>query len=198
MSIDHRLHPAAQQEPTGPEGPRTAPKWLPLLAPIGAVGFTLAWAVLGTRSPGYQMWDIVVSSYSPISQPVSGLGLGETASAMNASFVCCGVLVAVGAWATARSWLGTTPTRLRAWAGWLLALSGVRMVLCGAFTLESVMLHSLGFLLAVAAPAVGFLLTGLVLRKADRTMSRWLLTAGLLALALVALFLGTFDPEAGG
>jgi hypothetical protein len=198
MSIDHRLHPAAQQEPTGPEGPRTAPKWLPLLAPIGAVGFTLAWAVLGGRSPGYQMWDIVVSSYSPISQPVSGLGLGETGNAMNASFVGCGLLVAGGTWATARTWPRTTSPRLRTWAGRLLPLCGVGMGVCGVFTLESITLHSLGFLLAIVAPAVGFVLAGRALRDTDPLLSRWLLAAGPLAIALMALFLATFDPEAAG
>ena len=72
------------------------------------------------------------------------------------------------------------------------------MVLCGLFTLESMTLHSLGFLLAIGAPAVGFVLAALVLRDADRPLSRALLLAGPAALALMVLFLATFDPEAAG
>jgi hypothetical protein len=171
---------------------------LPLLAPIGAVGFTVAWAVLGELSPGYRMWDILVPSYSPIAQPVSGLGLGETALAMNAAFVASGTLMAIGAWAAARSWPRTGRGHRRRSARALIALGGVGMVLCGLFTLESMMLHSLGFLLAIGAPAVGFVLAALVLRDADRPLSRALLLAGPGALAIMALFLATFDPEAAG
>jgi hypothetical membrane protein len=169
---------------------------LPLLAPIGAAGFTAAWAVLGEISPGYQMWDIVVPSYSPIAQPVSGLGLGETALAMNTAFIVSGGLMAVGAWAAARSWPRTGAAGR--WARALVTLGGIGTSLCGLFTLESMMLHSLGFLLAIGGPAVGFVLAARVLRDADPWLSRALLAAGPASLALMVLFLATFDPQAAG
>ncbi|MBB2924466.1 DUF998 domain-containing protein [Cellulomonas cellasea] len=190
MTIDtHGPTPILQRD-------RTAA--LPLLAPLGAVAFTASWVALGARSPGYRMFDVVVPSYSPISQPVSGLGLGETATAMNAAFVLCGLMVAVGAWATARTWPRTGRPRLRRWAHALLASSGVGMATCGVFTLESMELHSLGFLLAVGAPAVGFALAGLLLRDGSPAVARALLVAGPVALLLMGLFLATFDPVAAG
>lgn len=39
---------------------------------------------LGFLSPGYTFWGTNIASYSPVSQPVSGLGLGPTAPFMKA------------------------------------------------------------------------------------------------------------------
>lgn len=181
-----------------PSRHRSSTAALPLLAPLGAAAFTVSWVVLGARSPGYRMFDVVVPSYSAISQPVSGLGLGATATAMNAAFVLSGALVAVGAWATASTWPATPRPRLRRWARVLLASSGAGMVTCGVFTLESVELHSLGFLLAVGAPGVGFVLAGLTLRDGSPAVARALLVAGPLTLVLMGLFLAVFDPLAAG
>ena len=52
--------------------------------------FTLAWAVLGALSPGYRLFDLVIDPYSPIAQPISGLGLGVTGPYMNAAFIVGG------------------------------------------------------------------------------------------------------------
>jgi hypothetical protein len=184
--------------PRGRSGPHDLASALPLLAPLGAIAFTVSWAVLGTLSSGYRMFDIVVPSYSPISQPVSGLGLGVTATAMKTAFVLSGLMVAVGAWTTARTWPPTDRPRRRRWAQVLVTSSGLGMVMCGVFTLESMELHSLGFLLAVGAPAVGFVLAGLALRDDAPSVARALLVAGPVALVLLALFLATFDPVAAG
>src|SRR5262245_58148832 len=70
--------------------------WLALGAAIGPVLFTLAWIVLGAISPGYTAWGVTFAPYSPIVQPISGLGLGPTAPYMNAAFVLCGAFLLVG------------------------------------------------------------------------------------------------------
>src|SRR5258706_10607431 len=72
-------------------------RWLALGAVAGPVLFTLAWLVLGFLSPGYTAWGVRVAPYSPISQGISGLGLGVTAPYMNTAFVLCGVLLLAGA-----------------------------------------------------------------------------------------------------
>lgn len=168
---------------------------LPLLAPLGALVFTLAWLVLGAISPGYRLFDLVIEPYSPVSQPVSGLGLGVTAPWMNAAFVGGGALLLVGAAAARRAF----PRGRLVGAGYVLsALTGVGMVVDGLFTLEAVMLHLVGFLLAVVLPAVGFVVLGLGLRRAHPALSRLLLVTGPVALALFVWFQIVFDPYAAG
>ena len=71
-------------KPTAPAIPE-AIRWLALGA--GPVLFTLAWFVLGFLSPGFTIFGTVIEPYSPVSQPISGLGLGSTAPFMNAAFV---------------------------------------------------------------------------------------------------------------
>src|SRR6266702_4872373 len=81
--------PAAQASPE-------ATRWLALGAIAGPVLFTLAWVVLGFLSPGYTAWGTRIAPYSPISQGISGLGLGITAPFMNTAFVFSGLLILAG------------------------------------------------------------------------------------------------------
>jgi hypothetical protein len=60
---------------------------LALGAVAGPILFTVAWLILGALSPGYTVSGTWISPYSAISQPISGLGLGETARHMNTAFV---------------------------------------------------------------------------------------------------------------
>src|SRR5688572_33500474 len=78
-------------KPTAPAIPE-ATRWLALGAVAGPVLFTLAWFVLGFLSPGFTIFGTVIEPYSPVSQPISGLGLGFTAPFMNAAFVFRGFL----------------------------------------------------------------------------------------------------------
>jgi hypothetical protein len=163
----------------------------PLLAVTGAALFTLAWAVLGAVSPGYRLFDLVIDPYSPIAQPISGLGLGVTGPYMNAAFILGGLLVAAGAIAS----IGRLSTsRLATAALVLIAVMGLGMIVDGVFTLESVMLHLLGFLLAVPVPAVGFVLLAIALPR----LRVPLLVGAVATLALFALFMATFDPYSAG
>jgi hypothetical protein len=177
-----------------PENTRATILRLALLAPLGAIVFTLAWLVLGAVSPGYELFGHVISPYSWISQPVSGLGLGVTGPWMNAAFIVCGILILTGTLATASRWRGG----LAKTALVLMSFMGVGMILCGAFTLEAMMLHLSGFLLAVPVPAVGFVLAAAWLRRSDPALARVALAGGVLTLVLFAWFMAIFDASGAG
>ena len=166
-----------------------------LLAPLGAALFTVAWLVLGAISPGYQLFDLVISPYSPIAQPISGLGLGVTGPYMNAAFIVSGLLIAAGVIAARGSWPGV---RGRTGATIALAVTGLGLVIDGLFTLESVILHLVGFLLAVGGAVVGFGIAAVALRSTWRSGAVVLAIAGAAALALFVVFMVIFDPYSAG
>lgn len=181
---------------------RTAPRaarWLALGAVVSPVLFTLAWLVLGFMSPGFTLFGTLIAPYSPISQGISGLGLGPTAPYMNAAFVLCGLILIVGV-----AGIFQTIREIGAVARWsctlLLALSGVGMAMDGIFTLESFFLHFVGFGVAIGTLVLSFLVTGFVLRRVPhwRRFGNWLLLASPLTLALLILYFATFDPIASG
>jgi hypothetical protein len=176
--------------------PREA--WLPLAAVAGPVLFTITWFVLGFVSPGYWMWDIRVEEYSAISQPISGLGLGSTAPVMNSVFVISGILIIVGVIGIFRSIPELSDKKRRILTG-LLALHGVGAVIDGLFTLESIMVHLLGFTLALS-PIVTFLVLRPVLMRIPRyeRYARLLPVASITTLVLAVLHFATFNPEAAG
>jgi len=177
-------------------GRRRTRSRLVLLVPIGAALFTGAWLVLGVVSPGYELFGNVISPYSWSAQPVSGLGLGVTGLWMNAAFIVSGVLVMVGTVASLPDWRrrggpGTT-------AVVLMAAMGVGMIVCGVFTLESMMLHLSGFLLAVPVPALGFFFGAAALRRARPALATVGVVGGVVTLALFAVFMITFDATGAG
>lgn len=174
-------------------------RWLALGAVAGPILFTLAWIVLGLVSPGYPLFGTWIAPYSIVSQPISGLGLGLTGPYMNAAFVGCGVLTLVGVIGIVQQLHGITSGTRRACAT-LLALSPIGTAMTGIFTLESMMPHLVGFLLAAASPVLAFLVTGVVLRRhaSWRQLGHWLLIASPLTLVLVITFFATFDPVAAG
>jgi hypothetical protein len=107
--------------------------------------FTATWLILGLVSPGFTIWGIEVAPYSPISAPISGLGLGPTAPFMNGAFVLGGALLLAGVAGIIRS-----IRELRGPARWscssLLALTPLGSIVDGVFTLESGFEHFIGFL----------------------------------------------------
>ncbi|MDW4571789.1 DUF998 domain-containing protein [Microbacterium sp. M3] len=179
-----------------PATPRPAASRLALLVPVGAALFTVAWLVLGAVSPGYVLFGRTIAPYSWISQPVSGLGLGVTGPWMNAAFVGCGILILVGTVSTAAAWRRRGRLATAAFA--LMVPMGAGMILCGLFTLESMMLHLLGFLLAVPLPATGFVLAGLALSRTSRGPAVSALAGGVIALILFGVFMATFDATGAG
>lgn len=180
--------------------PPRAARWLALGAVAGPALFELTWLVLGFVSPGYTLFDHRFTHYSPISQPVSGLGMGTTAPLMNTAFVLGGILLIVGAVGV----LGTTApegrTVGRRLCAALLALTGLGQAVDGIFNLESTMLHMLGFLLALGVPVVSFLVAGSYFRRIPRwrRFGGWLLLGSPLTLLLLVLFFATFQPTADG
>jgi hypothetical protein len=114
---------------------------------------------------------------------------------MNTAFIVCGLLVIAGAIGVRRS---LPPTRLTNAGVVLSAGMGLGMVIDGIFTLESVMLHLIGFLIAVPGTAIGFLLTGLAVRRTAPRVAAMLFVSGPLTLALFAWFMVIFDPYSAG
>ena len=168
---------------------------LALLAPVGAALFTLGWLILGFISPGYHLFDLVIEPYSPVAQPISGLGLGVTGAVMNTVFITSGVLLIAGVIGIASTWPRTGLSRV---AIVLIGLAGLGLIVDGVFTLESVMLHLVGFLFAATIPAIGFVLGGIALRRSRPRVATLLGVAGVTALVLFAVFQVIFDPYSAG
>jgi hypothetical protein len=179
--------------------PRAA-RWLALGAIAGPALFELTWLVLGFVSPGYTLFDHRFTHYSPISQPVSGLGMGTTAPLMNTAFVLGGLALVVGVVGVLGSTAPEGRARARRICTALLALTGVGQIIDGVFNLEAVMPHMLGFLLALGTPVVSFLVAGSYFRGIPRwrRFGGWLLLGSPLTLLLLALFFATFQPTADG
>ncbi len=181
----------------GRQGGGIAARWLALGAVAGQLLFTLAWFVLGFVSPGFTIFGTLIQPYSPITTPLSGLGLGVTAPFMNTAFILGGLLSLVGAVGIFRSIRGLgAGTRWSCTA--LFGLSALGLMIDGVFTLEHFMPHMLGFLLGSGAPVVGFVVAGLALRRLPgwRTFGNWLLVAGPLTLVLLVISLATFSQAA--
>jgi hypothetical protein len=184
----------------GPRGiGRSATGWLALGAIAGPALFTLAWAVLGFLSPGYTLYGTHIAPYSPVTQPVSGLGLGPTGPFMNAAFVVGGLLTLMGAVAAVQG-IRELGAGARRTCATLLAMPGLGMIVSGVFTLESFKLHFLGVLIAIGTPVVGFVVAGLLLRRAPawRRLGGWMIAGGPLTLALAVVFFVSFDPVGAG
>jgi hypothetical membrane protein len=188
---------------TGPAAATAAPepaRWLALGTIAGPVLFTLTWFILGFLSPGYTLFGTRIAPYSPISQPISGLGMGTTALFMNAAFVLNGLLLMAGVIGVFQ----TTKASGRPAARWtcaaLLALAGLGSVVDGVFNLEAVLPHLIGFLLAAGTPVLSFVTAGLFFRGIPRwrRFGNRLLLGSPLTLLLVVLFFLTFVPTADG
>src|SRR6266516_2465188 len=201
-SNDHATAPALSGEGFATPAAQATPsatRWLALGAVVGPVLFTLAWLVLGELSPGYTAWGIRIAPYSPISQPISGLGLGITAPFMNTAFVFSGLLILAGVVGIFQG-----IREMGVLARWsctvLLALSPLGMAVDGIFTLESFLPHMVGFLLAVASPVLSFVVIGLFLRRVPRCrgFGNWLLLGSPMTLALVVLYFLPFSPTVAG
>lgn len=181
---------------------QTAPstiRWLAFGAVAGPVLFILAWFILGFLSPGYTAWGVRIAPYSPISQGISGLGMGVTAPFMNSAFILCGVLTLAGVVGIFQG-MRQMPPSARWTCTVLLALTPVGMAVDGIFTLETFLAHMIGFLLAVVGAILGFAVAGLLLRRIEsfRRFGTWLLLGSPLTLVLTILYFLTFSPTVAG
>jgi hypothetical membrane protein len=178
---------------------RETAQWLALGAVVGPILFTLAWFVLGFLSPGLVFAGSPLIPATPITAPISGLGLGPTGPFMNAAFVLSGILLVGGVFGvfTTRD-LSSAGTVARWASAVLLALSGVGLVVAGLFTLESPAPHFTGFLLATGVPILSFLVAGSVFRGIPRwrRFGTWLRLGSPLTLVLLILSQVTFNQDA--
>jgi hypothetical membrane protein len=174
------------------------PRWLALGAIAGPVLFTMAWLILGAISPGYTISGTWISPYSPISQPISGLGLGVTAGYMNAAFIISGLLLLAGVVGIVAALpRGSKPVARKA-SAILLALAPVGLIVVGLFTLESPALHLSGAMLVLATPVLSFSITGLQLRHLPgwHRLGNLLLVASPLTLILFVAYSLSFNQSA--
>jgi Protein of unknown function (DUF998) len=171
---------------------------LALGAVAGPVFFTTAWIVLGAVSPGYAVFGTWISPYSPISQPISGLGLGVTGPYMNAAFMISGLLLLAGVIGVVLTLPPGVRPVARIASAILLALSPVGLIMISLFTLESPAMHLLGAMLILATPVISFLVTGLYLQHLPgwRTLGNGLLVAAPLTLVLFVVYNLSFDQSA--
>jgi hypothetical membrane protein len=195
------LAPIAAPAASTDHGPATstASRWLALGAVVGPILFTAAWFTLGFLSPGLVFAGSPLIPASPITAPISGLGLGPTAPFMNGAFVLSGILLIAGVLGVfiTRELAGARP--LVRWASaTLLALSGVGLVIAGLFTLEAPIPHFAGFLLATGVPVLSFLVAGSMLRGLPRwrRFGTWLRLGSPLTLVLLVLSQLTFNQDA--
>ncbi|MPZ67331.1 MAG: DUF998 domain-containing protein [Pseudonocardiaceae bacterium] len=192
-----RPEPSLRPEPPALATPEPA-RWLALGAVAGPLLFTIAWFVLGFLSSGYSVFGTPISPYSPVSQPISGLGMGSTAPFMNTAFVLGGLLLLIGVIGIFHT-IGAHGRPLSHWTcAALLALSPTGLVLAGIFDLESPLPHLAGFLLGTSTPVLSFLAAGFYFRSIPRwrRFGSWLLLGSPLSLLLVVLFFLTFDQDA--
>jgi hypothetical protein len=159
-------------------------RWLALGAVAGPILFALAYTILGFLRPGYSL----------VSEPVSGLGVGAIAPAMNASFVLMGLLIFVGVIGIFQNM-----KELGAVARWiciiLLELSPIGAIICGLYTYETFFLHFIGFFLACGTPVICYLVVGLLLGRVPlyRRIGSWMILGSPLTLILMYMFMTTFD-----
>jgi hypothetical membrane protein len=182
-----------------PASTRLSLRWLALGAIVGPAIFTLTWLVLGVVSPGFTQWGVTIAPYSPISAPISGLGLGPTGPFMNAAFVGNGVLVLVGLVGIGSA-LGGLSSAIRRTCLIALSILPLASIGNGIFTLETGGAHFLVSLVGLASPVPVFLVVGLLLRRAPewRRLGTWLVVASPMTLVLVIVFFATFTPTAEG
>ena len=194
MTIRTAQHPVT---PTPAVRPRWA-RWLAGGAIAGPILFTAAWLILGAVSPGYTVAGTWISPYSPITQPISGLGLGTTARYMNPAFVVSGLLLLAGVVGVVRCLpSGGRPVGRRTSAV-LLALAPVGLVIIGMFTLDTPVPHLTGAMLVLATPVVSFLVTGLYLRRRPgwHGFGTGLVVAAPLTLVLFVIYNLSFSQSA--
>lgn len=182
---------------TGNPGPR----WLRLLA-LGAVAgpalFTAGWLILGAISPGYTVGGTWISPYSPITQPISGLGLDETGPYMNSVFIISGLLLLAGVIGIVLCLPPGSHSVGRIASLILLALSPIGLIVIGFFTLDAPVMHLFGAMLILVTPVISFLVAGLQVRGLPgwHALGNGLLVAAPLTLVLFVAYTMSFDQAA--
>lgn len=174
----------------------TVARRLALGAIAGPVLLTAAWIVLGLTRPEVKTaWGVSGGVTGMITQPFSGLGLGANGSLFNAAFFISGLLLLAGVYGVFQTIEDAGRPRWRTASFALLALPAVGLLVDGVFTLESFMIHMLGFLLGGGIPIVGFVISGLFLRRIPQwhRFGNLLILGGPLTLLLTIVYFANFD-----
>jgi hypothetical protein len=169
--------------------------WLGIAAPVGGIGFTILYTVLGTIRQGY----------NPTRQLISALGAGSNGVALNTGFVLAGLLLILGVIGLGISLRGLTIGR-RAAVSTILAVPLLGLIICGFFHMDTnLTVHTIGAQLACGLPIITFSIAAGLLWRTARKTSIWLIVSAVLALlALLGyMFLSTttytdFSSIAGG
>lgn len=166
-------------KPSTQASPQTL-RWLALGTIVGSILFALTWLVLGQLHP----------SYSPVSQYISALELGQGGVLMRTVYVLNGLLLTVGTIAIFQGFKQTFGAVARWSCIVLLVLSPLGVLWDGIFTLNTLALHNLGVYVAAATPVIAFLIVGLVLRRVPewKQFGIWMLVGCPLTLALIVGF----------
>jgi hypothetical protein len=164
----------------GATGGHSAP-WLALGAVAGPVMFALAWVVLG----------LLRSGYSAISQPISALAIGPNGTPMDAAFLADGILTMVGVVAALLVFRRSMSTRSFSIIAALLLISPLGILWDGIFTMNDLVLHTIGAQVAIGIPIIAFPVAGMMIRRTSslRQFRRLLLIAAPLILVLLIGFM---------
>lgn len=180
-----------------PHGLQRVARVLAFGAILGPVLFAVAWIVLGVLQPATKTdYGVMGGISGAISNPISGLGVGPYAQLFNAAFVVCGLILLAGVIGVFQIILANARPAVRRTSTVLLAISPLGLAMAGIFTLKSsVALHTVAAGLLFYVPVVGFLVTGLFLRRIPRyrRLGALLLVASPLTLVLAVLYGITFD-----
>jgi hypothetical membrane protein len=166
---------------------RSAVRYCSLGAVAGPIVGTLAWFFLGLLRP----------DYSSVSQPISALGVGPNGWLMDVAFVVSGLLIGIGviaAFAECGRDMGAIG-RYTCMA--LLMISPLGLVWIGIFTMDKLVLHAIGAQLALGAPIITFLVSGVILRHNPRwhRFGNWLLWGSPFTLILLIGFIQSVPPS---
>jgi hypothetical protein len=164
----------------GATGSHSAP-WLALGAVVGPVIFAVAWVVLG----------LVRSGYSAISQPISALAIGPNGTPMDAAFLADGILTMVGVVAALVVFRRSMSTRSFSIIAALLLVSPLGILWDGIFTMNELVLHTIGAQVAIGIPIIAFPVAGMMIRRTSslRQFRGLLLFAAPLILVLLIGFM---------
>jgi len=157
---------------------------LTLGAIIGPALFLLAWLLLETIRAGY----------SPISQPISALAIGQNGVYMRIAFLLDGLFTTIGVITVFRGLKNKLSTATLWICALLMSLSPLGLLWAGIFTMNMLVLHTLGAVVACGIPIITFPIVGFKLRRVLgwRSFGTWMLIVGCL---LTLILLVGFDTS---
>lgn len=147
---------------------------------VGPVLFLFAWLFL----------ESIRSGYLPISQPISALAINQNGIYMRIAFLLDGLLTTVGVIAVFLS-IQKKLGRVALWVCiFLTLLSPFGLLWAGIFTMNTIVLHTIGAVVACGIPIITFPIVGFILRRVSnwKTFGTWMLLGCPLTLILLIGF----------